>query len=142
MPPVAKKEQQQERAAAEDPRGIQFGTAVVYDDFGGAVAAQEEEYVTELPTATEENAAAAAEQEEMADEGRISSHPSTRMAQRSVRTKISKRTLLAVFSVKPQTRLGFTFLIVFSIVFFKNNRNKKQVKIMIPLPDENRSRVR
>lgn len=91
MPPVAKKEQQQndERAAAEDPRGIQFGTAAVYDDVytggGGAL----EEYVAELPTAEEEAAVFAAEAEEMADEGRVASHPSTRMAQRSVRATLN-----------------------------------------------------
>ena len=93
MPPVAKKEEQQERPAAEDPRGIQFGTAVVYDDVytGGGGGGGNEEYVAELPTAAEEeeeaaNSAYARRDEDELDEGRISSHPSTRMAQRSVRS--------------------------------------------------------
>ena len=94
MPSVAKKEQQQndERAAAEDPRGIQFGTAVVYDDVYTGGGAALEEYVAELPTAAEEEEAAAhvfaAEAQEMVDEGRVASHPSTRMAQRSVRATL------------------------------------------------------
>mmetsp|Transcript_17744 Transcript_17744/g.33675 ORF Transcript_17744/g.33675 Transcript_17744/m.33675 type:complete len:1041 (+) Transcript_17744:82-3204(+) len=82
MPPVAKKEEE-ERAAAADPRGIQFGTAVVYDDgVYGSGGGGSEEYVSELPTAAEEAAHGMTADDE-ADEGRISSHPSTRMAQRS-----------------------------------------------------------
>lgn len=83
-----------ERPKGEDPRGIQFGTAVVFDDGvygtgGGAGAGGEEEYVTELPTAEEEaqrDSVYDKEDDEMADEGRLSSHPSTRMAQQTVRT--------------------------------------------------------
>lgn len=87
MPPVAKKEEE-ERSAAADPRGIQFGTAVVYDDgvYAGGGAGSNEEYVSELPTMEEEEEAHRMPEDE-ADEGRISSHPSTRMGQRSVRKK-------------------------------------------------------
>ena len=99
MPPGTKKDDNRQgagdtRAAAEDPRGIQFGTAVVYDDhgiYGGGGNGDADAYVTELPTAAEEEAAESGallqrEQEELADEGRVSNyHPSTRMAQQSVR---------------------------------------------------------
>jgi splicing factor 3B subunit 1 len=61
----------------EDDRGVAFGTSVAYDDvYGGEGPA---EYITELPTDQDD----AREVEEMNDEGRISSHPSTMAARRA-----------------------------------------------------------
>ncbi|KAI2513475.1 hypothetical protein MHU86_949 [Fragilaria crotonensis] len=57
----------------KDDRGIAFGKAIGYEDD------DVQEYVSELPTVDEE--------ETEADEGRISSHPSTMMATRSDRAE-------------------------------------------------------
>lgn len=54
----------------KDDRGIRFGTGIAYDDVAFAAGGDEPEYVHELPTEAEE--------EDDVDEGRVSSHPSTR----------------------------------------------------------------
>jgi splicing factor 3B subunit 1 len=83
MPPVSEKE---ERENVEDVRGgIRFGTSAGYEDFSGT--AVESEYVSELPTAEEEKELAGGQQDEVIDQGRVSSHPSTMAAsRRMVRT--------------------------------------------------------
>ena len=75
-----------EKDSAEDGRGgIQFGTAVAYDDDEGNFnAPSRDNYLSELPTAEEERRMALKEEDEALDEGRQSSHPSTRAAQEMV----------------------------------------------------------
>lgn len=77
--------QAKKQTKQEDDRGIAFGTEAVYDDvYGGGNG----EFVEALPTAEEERRLLegddikAREDEEMMDEGRVSSHPSTMVAQR------------------------------------------------------------
>ena len=95
MPPVAQasegdKSQQRKSSAKEDDRGVSFGTEIAYDDAYG-MSASASEYVSELPTKEEEeqrlreeNGVYLREKDEMLDEGRISSHPSTMAASRMV----------------------------------------------------------
>jgi splicing factor 3B subunit 1 len=76
---------QSKKQEKQDDRGIAFGTDVVFDDAYGAEGGGDE-YVEALPTAEEERRmmegddVKAREDEEMMDEGRISSHPSTMAA--------------------------------------------------------------
>lgn len=79
-PPESKEDQNVKKEQASDSnnnddRGVAFGTGVAYDDAYGADGGTE--YVSELPTMDEERRG---ELEELDDEGRVSSHPSTMMA--------------------------------------------------------------
>lgn len=79
-----------EKVNNEDIRGIKFGTDVAYDDAYGA-AGGKESFVKELPTPDEERRLNGGddddvrirEENETFDEGRISSHPSTRLSSTS-----------------------------------------------------------
>ena len=70
-PPTSKEGDEKEPT---DDRGIAFGKAIGDDAFYG----DSQEYVSELPTMDEERK----EAEELDDEGRVSSHPSTMAATR------------------------------------------------------------
>jgi hypothetical protein len=73
MPALAKKKDESAEAAKEttDGRGgLRFGTSVAFDD--GIYSGKDEEYVQELVEDDDEDGDA------VVDEGRVSSHPSTR----------------------------------------------------------------
>uniref|UniRef100_A0A7S2Y501 Splicing factor 3B subunit 1 domain-containing protein n=1 Tax=Entomoneis paludosa TaxID=265537 RepID=A0A7S2Y501_9STRA len=87
MAPVAEKKASDAGGGNNgDDRGVQFGTTVSYDDVYGA-SGDGGEFVTELPTGEEEQRmmegdnVRAREEDEVLDEGRQSSHPSSRAAQ-------------------------------------------------------------
>jgi splicing factor 3B subunit 1 len=75
MTPVGKNTQDMK----EDGRGIRFGEGVGYDDGYGD---NDDEFVSELPTAEEENA----DEDEEIDEGNARSHPSSIIGRSSVGT--------------------------------------------------------
>jgi hypothetical protein len=143
MAPVSEKEEKSsssEDAATDVRGGSKFGGGVGYEDaFSGGGGGVETEYVSELPTAAEEEEELndrRQEDEQVIDQGRVSSHPSTMAASRRTVSTVMWKQL----SKRASKKVNLTII---SLIVFINYRRKTATleQRTIPLPIHNRERV-